>query len=276
MRNVHQMHALRACLPELKRRSQNILDIGHDPIPWLRTLDELEGADHRLAGCLQNPDENVRVEESPYPITPIELDIWSPLARKGLPPELPGGDYTIITALGLIDHLYHPEPFFRAVAKALRPGGLLVLTAANVSSKENLLRLLGGDGVAPDLDAIVGLKEGPRSRVREYSWRELANVALFHHFVPAKHGFYDVDQEEVRGADPTACVLGSRRGMSHAVGPLLAHPQQLRSHFYLVLRRTRRLPVLPFCLYMLRHATRTTLRFGRDRVSARIRAFGSA
>jgi hypothetical protein len=157
MRNdlIHHLHALRACWPMLKRGPQSILDIGPDPIPWLRTIEHFAGTHHRLAGCVQNAEEDIAPEseesmdhrrdrggsqreegfavsiltprssassavdnlgEDHYPLTPIELDVWSPLARKGLPAELPAGDYTLITALAVVDHLYHPEPFFRAAS----------------------------------------------------------------------------------------------------------------------------------------------------------------
>ena len=292
--SIHHRHALRACWPYLKRSSQSILDIGPDPLPWLRTLERCCDSAHKMAGCVQNADTAEVSESSPYLMTAVELDIWSPLARKGLPAQLPHGDYTLITALNLIDHLYHPEPFIKAVAQVLRPGGVLLLTGANISARKNLLGLLRGDGVAPDLDAVVGLKRGPRPRVRQYSWREIANLALSHNFVPVRHGFYEGDdtfslrQHSAFGiqhstlARPLPNPPPEYRGREPKELPptccrwLLAHPHQLRSHFYLLLARTANLPGHRFSGYMLRHATRATLRFSRNRIAAQIRAMASA
>lgn len=264
---VRHYHALRACWPFLMRGPQNFLNIGAEPTPWLRTVGHFAGAGHRLFGCRQNAIGDQPVSDGPFPVDDIELDTWSPLARKGLPSNIPYSNLSIITAVGLVDHLYHPEPFFKAVSEALQPGGVLILTVRNVGSMQNVLRLLNGDGLMPDLDAVAGLTPGPRPWIRQYAWRELAMVALYHHMYPVRHEFFGVDAPAEAGPPTSA----DGQSLDDAVCPILARPDQLRPYFFLVLRRARGLPVHRFSSYMMRHATRSTLRYTRDRIARKLR-----
>ena len=255
---VHHYRALRICWPYLQRAHRNILDIGPDPAPWLDTIARFCGSRHQLAGCLQGGTR--AADGTPkYSITPVELDIWSPLAAKDLPATLPGQGYDLITALQVVDRLYHPEPFFKAVAKALRPGGTLVLTLQNVGACANIMRLLSGASVCPELAALVQPSAGQRPLVREYCWRELANLALFCDFVPVDHGYYD-------GAARDDLSSPQGRRINEAFEPFMEHPHQLRGFLYLLFRRTNGLAMRQYTLYLFRKSPRPTFQYMREQL----------
>jgi hypothetical protein len=240
---VHHYHALRACLPHLTAGRQKMLDIGPEPGPWLRTVERFAGSRHELWACRQGGEAELR---SPVPkgakILPAEFDVWSPLSNREAPTALGAKGFTLVTALQVVDRLYHPDTFFRVVAGAMAPRGILVLTCSNVARFGNVLGLLRGGGVAGDLDALIGRRgKYPRPRVREYCWQELTAVALGFGLAPIGHGFYD---DPADASPPTEFDAKLRE----TVTPLLRDRGQLQSEMVLIFRKAGTMKVRMFRL----------------------------
>lgn len=47
---------------------------------------------------------------------------------------LPAGSFDVISAIEVLEHIAHPTPVLRLLARLLRPGGLLLLTTGNLAS----------------------------------------------------------------------------------------------------------------------------------------------
>ena len=61
-----------------------------------------------------------------------EFDIWSPLADREAPNTLPRGNFTLVTALDVVDRMYHPDLLFRVLMEVVARRGVLVISARNV------------------------------------------------------------------------------------------------------------------------------------------------
>lgn len=229
--STHHYHPLLALSPYLHGRNK-ILDIGSEPGPWLNTLAQFAGNRHEFFGARQGGIGPAKCGPIGSSIFPVELDIWSPLGDREISPSLRGNDYSIVTALGLTDRMYHPDPLFRAASEALAPGGTFLISVTNVARFERVLGLIRGIGVAGDLDAMIG-RQGrnvPRPIVREYCWQELTGAAINAGFSHLSHVFYD-DPAGHWEAGPFTEPLHK------ALIAFLQEPGQLQTHLILIFRK---------------------------------------
>ncbi len=231
---VHHYHALCALWPLLNSRSHKILDIGPDPIPWLQTIAHFTGTRHSLFACRQGgPADGLSRPPDNITVLPAEFDVWSPLAHRDVPNMLAEKGFTVVTALQVVDHLYHPDTLFRVLSQVMSPRGILLITASNVARLGNLLHLLGGGGLAGDLDALVGRTgpDRPRPRVREYCWQELNGAIIKAGFQTLDHSFYD-DPADAPAESPFTETL------RQAIASYVREPEQLHSELVLVYRKS--------------------------------------
>ena len=224
--------ALRLCWAYLAGGPQRVLDIGPDPIPWLRTIRHFSRQPHELwagrqgVGSVQRdgsaPDDAIRCLD-------IELDLWSPVARIEADNVLPPRHFSLITALHVVDTVYHPSHFFQAAADALVPDGVLIVTARNVAASSQILDLLRGKGLSPHLDHLIG-NPTASPRYRQYCWRELHAAARPAGLVLVGHGFYSDAADPAIGKDQARLEAAAR--------PLLLEKKQLESEFFLILQKS--------------------------------------
>jgi hypothetical protein len=229
---VNPYEMLRASWTYLATGPQKILNIGPDPGPWLMAVEQFSGHRHDLWAARHGDTGNVGQVPAGARQLSLELDVWFPLHAHEQAHTITEHGFTLVAAIQFVDHLYHPYLFFRAVADALVPEGILVVTAGNVARLENLQRLLRGGGMTHDLDALIGRSDptDPRPRVREYCWRELNNAA-------GRAGFDLIGRHYYEGP-PNArdkIELGDR--VRRAVMPFLRERGQLQSEMILIFRK---------------------------------------
>ncbi|HEX4794517.1 MAG TPA: methyltransferase domain-containing protein [Humisphaera sp.] len=260
MPGVHPLrhwHALRICWPILSAGRQTILDVGANPLPWLRTIRHFAGARHTLwSGCQGGESQKPQAAEGIQHLD-VEFDIWSPFRQADATNTLPERTFSLITALYTIEYLYHPDAFLRAAADALTPNGAIVITASNVAGSHNILGLLRGGGLSANLDSLIR-PQIPRPRVREYCWRELRDAAFAAGLAPVAHGFYDDPADRVNDED--------QRKIESAASPLLSERPQLQSEMFLVLRKPTGLRRLRPAAAPFVHAARVRLGHLRARL----------
>jgi SAM-dependent methyltransferase len=79
----------------------------------------------------------------------LQLDLNDPHFERALP-----GDFGLITAVEVIEHLENPSAFLRSVGKLLKTGGIAILTTPNVENVPARLKfLLRGEVRAMDKSA---------------------------------------------------------------------------------------------------------------------------
>jgi hypothetical protein len=179
-----------------------------------------------------------------------ELDVWSPMSDREAPSVITETGFTLVTAMEVVEHLYHPEWMFRMLSDVMAPGGILFLTTNNAARWGNILGMIRGNGMAGNLDELLpkgGGKLGAwRPHAREYVWRELNNVASKCGFVHVRHGFYEENYnrqllDAVESPVEDVAVNDPReRTFLDAMRPLLKEPDQLKSGMYLILKKAGR------------------------------------
>jgi hypothetical protein len=224
--------ALRLCWTYLTGAGQRVLDIGPDPLPWLRTIRHFSRQTHELWAGRQGISSTQQNGSAPVDgirCLDVELDLWSPVARIEADNVLPPQHFSLITALHVVETVYHPSHFFQGAADALLPDGVLIVTARNVAASSQILDLLRGNGLAPDLGNLIGdPKVSPR--YRQYCWRELHAAARPAGLVLVGHGFY---------SDAADRAVSEDQGrLEAAAAPLLPEKQQLESEFFLILQKS--------------------------------------
>lgn len=105
-----------------------LMDLGCGTGSFLRTAAGVGFTD--LHGC--DGFQHASHANSPYQFHLIDLD-------RAL--ALPGGDYDVITALEVVEHLENPRALLRLAWGALRPGGTLLVSTPNVEAASSLLSL---------------------------------------------------------------------------------------------------------------------------------------
>lgn len=140
------------------------------------------------------------------------------------------GSFDVVVYCEVIEHMQNdPLHCLAEIHRALRPGGVLVLSTPNVARLENVLRLVAGQNL---YDPYSGY--GPYGRHnREYNRHEV--VALLRHagFEPDQHFTADVHPiapafevarvrplVEARGADLGQYIFARARRIERAAGPL--------------------------------------------------------
>ncbi|MFC7155036.1 class I SAM-dependent methyltransferase [Halomarina halobia] len=86
---------------------------------------------------------------------------------------LPGGEFDIVMALDVIEHIDAPRPFLNTAVTHLRTGGNLVLLTPNVAHLANRLRFLFGQSPSIDVEYMYWHLGPFRSHVNEYTLGEL-------------------------------------------------------------------------------------------------------
>jgi SAM-dependent methyltransferase len=175
------------------------LDLSSDP--WFCLLAQSEfGLAPFPTGYCQQPLEFHAAGEPSYLYEPLSLEIRQDQR------EYPVGEaFDLVTAFELLEHLpFHPTPFLSAAAKALKPGGQLVISTPNITSWTAISRLLDGD--APYQTPHFA---GPMSHAKEYAPFELIELVEETGFeVEALHTF-NCYPGECRGVRSAACYAGA-------------------------------------------------------------------
>ena len=243
-------HALQVCWPYLNRPNQKVLDVGSWPGAWLRAIAHFSGHHHPevWASGLIFPDGFLeKMAGACQGIQKIELDVWSPMYDREAPNVLTERNFTFVSAMEVVEHLYHPGWMFKVIHEAMVPGGILFMTTNNVARLSNIYGLLKGGGMVSNLDELLprggGILGGWRPHAREYAWQELNHVALMHGFHHLAHGFYQENyglrllEGEQLPSDELIYSNDEERRFVQAVTPMLYEPGQLQSGMYLVFKR---------------------------------------
>jgi 2-polyprenyl-6-hydroxyphenyl methylase/3-demethylubiquinone-9 3-methyltransferase len=84
------------------------------------------------------------------------------IAYRAVPVEEVGGQFDLVTALEVIEHVADPARFLRSLARRLAPGGLLVLSTPNATAWSRLLTITIAEGFGRiprgthDFDRFIG------------------------------------------------------------------------------------------------------------------------
>ncbi|MDB5300632.1 MAG: hypothetical protein JWO87_2295 [Phycisphaerales bacterium] len=243
-------HALKVCWPYLNRPGQKIMDVGSWPGGWLRAMSHFAGH-HRpevwASGLIFPDDFLVKMGGACHGTVKCELDVWSPMYDREAPNVFTERGFTLVTAMEVVEHLYHPGWMFKVIHDSMVTGGILFLTTNNVSRLFNLYGIVKGGGMAGNLDELLprggGILGAWRPHAREYCWQELNHIALkagFHHI---DHGFYQENycmrliEGEEQPSEELIYSNDEERQFARAITPMLYEPDQLKSGMYLVFKK---------------------------------------
>lgn len=249
--NVYRyFHAMQVCYPYLNKPNQKFMDVGSWPGAWLRAIAHFAAHHHPqvwASGLIFPPDFIQKMAGACHGTQRIELDVWSPMYDREAPNVFTERGYTFVSAMEVVEHLYHPGWMFKVIHEAMAPGGILFLTTNNVERLSNVFGLVKGGGMAGNLDELLprggGILGQWRPHAREYCWQELNHVALqagFHHL---QHGFYQENyglrllEGEHQPSDELLYSNDEERRFAEAIKPMLFEPDQLKSGMYLVFQR---------------------------------------
>ncbi len=249
--NVYRyFHALQVCWPWLNRPNQKAMDVGSWPGAWLRAIAHF-AARHRpavWASGLLFPDHFLeKMGGACIGIQKIELDVWSPMYDREVPNVFTEKNFTFVSAMEVVEHLYHPGWMFNVIHQAMSPGGILFLTTNNISRLSNLFGLLRGVGISGNLDELLprdgGILGAWRPHAREYCWQELSQIAQKANFIPLAHGFYQENyglpliEGKALPSDELQYSSDEERQFAEIITPMLSEPGQLKSGMYLVFQK---------------------------------------
>jgi len=246
-------HALQVCWPYLNRPGQKIMDVGSWPGAWLRVIAHF-AAQHQpkaWASGLMFPDRFLeKMDGACAGMLRCELDPYSPMRDMSAPTTLAENDFTFVSAMEVVEHLYHPRGMFQVIHEAMAPGGVLFVTTNNVSRLSNLFAILNGGGLVGNLEELIpsdgGILGNWRPHAREYAWQEANALAQSAGFEPITHGFYQENYalRLLEGIDQPSEELvlprGAEKRLARELIPLLAEPDQLKSGMYLLFRKPNR------------------------------------
>ncbi|HEX4794518.1 MAG TPA: methyltransferase domain-containing protein [Humisphaera sp.] len=243
-------HALQVCWPYINRPNQKIMDVGSWPGAWLRAIAHFAAA-HKpeiwASGLIFPPDFIEKMGGACKGTLKCELDVWSPMHEREAPNVFTERNFTFVSAMEVVEHLYHPGWMFRIIHDAMVPGGVLFMTTNNVGRLSNIVGMLKGGGMAGNLDELLPRDGGKlghwRPHAREYCWQELNHVALQYGFHHISHGFYSENyglrllEEKDQPSEELPYNDEGERRFVEAVRPMLMEQEQLKSGMYLVFRR---------------------------------------
>jgi hypothetical protein len=243
-------HALQVCWPYLNRPGQKVMDVGSWPGAWLRVIAHFAAAHEPQvwASGLMFPDDFLgKMGGACQGTIKCELDVWSPMCVRDAPTQFSEREFTLVTAMEVVEHLYHPGGMFKVIHDSMSPGGILFLTTNNIARLSNVYGLLRGLGVAGNLNELLprdgGILGAWRPHAREYAWRELDAIARNAGFESVDHGFYQENyalrllEQEQSPTDDLLCSGSEERRFAQAIAPMLREPGQLKSGMYLVLKK---------------------------------------
>ena len=249
--NVYRyFHAMQVCWPYLNRPDQKMLDVGSWPGAWLRAVAHF-AARHRpqvwASGLLFPDDFLQKMDGACHGVQKCELDIWSPMHDREAPNVFTEKDFTFVSAMEVVEHLYHPGWMFKIIHDAMAPGGILFLTTNNVARLSNVFGLLTGFGTSNNLGELLpsngGILGAWRPHAREYCWRELETIAGKAGFSLLSHGFYQENYckpliaGDALPSEELVYASEDERRFAMEISPVLAEPEQLKSGIYLVFRK---------------------------------------
>ena len=107
------------------------------------------------AGLLAEPLVRLGAKVTGIDASPEVIEVaWEHARRQGLEIDYRAGDvqelegqFDLITAMEVIEHVADPAAFVRALAKRLAPGGLLLLSTPNATGWSKLLMITLGEGL---------------------------------------------------------------------------------------------------------------------------------
>ena len=243
-------HALQVCWPYLNRPAQRIMDVGSWPGAWLRVIAHF-AAQHQpkaWASGLMFPDGFLeKMGGACAGMLRCELDPYSPMRDLSAPTALTEKGFTFVSAMEVVEHLYHPKGMFQVIHDAMAPGGVLFVTTNNVGRLSNLFAILNGGGLVGNLQELIpnggGILGNWRPHAREYAWREINALAQSAGFGPIAHGFYQENYalRLLEGIDQPSEALvlprGAEKRLAKELLPLLAEREQLKSGMYLLFKK---------------------------------------
>jgi hypothetical protein len=243
-------HALQVCWPYLNRPGQKVMDVGSWPGAWLRAIAHFAGHQRPevWASGLLFPDAFLeKMDGACQGTVKCELDVWSPMFDREAPNVLTERGFTFVSAMEVVEHLYHPGWMFKVIHDAMVPGGILMLTTNNVARLSNVYGLLKGGGMAGNLNELLprggGILGAWRPHAREYCWQELESIGAKAGFQHITHGFYQENyglrliEGEQMPSEEVPYSGNDERQFAEAVRPMLLEPDQLKSGMYIVLKK---------------------------------------
>ena len=107
------------------------------------------------AGLLAEPLVRLGAKVTGIDASPEVIEVaWEHARRQGLEIDYRAGDvqelegqFDLITAMEVIEHVADPAAFVRALAKRLAPGGLLLMSTPNATGWSKLLMITLGEGL---------------------------------------------------------------------------------------------------------------------------------
>lgn len=122
------------------------------------------------AGLLAEPLARLGAKVTGIDASPEVIEVaWEHARRQGLDIDYRAGDvqelegqFDLVTAMEVIEHVADPAAFVQALAKRLAPGGLLVMSTPNATGWSKLLMITLGEGLGQvprgthDFDRFIG------------------------------------------------------------------------------------------------------------------------
>ena len=122
------------------------------------------------AGLLAEPLARLGARVTGIDASPEVIEVaWEHARRQGLDIDYRAGDvqelegqFDLVTAMEVIEHVADPAAFVQALAKRLAPGGLLVMSTPNATGWSKLLMITLGEGLGQvprgthDFDRFIG------------------------------------------------------------------------------------------------------------------------
>jgi SAM-dependent methyltransferase len=181
------------------RAGDKILDVGVYPgvLPQLFREFYPRNDNYEYVGCGLGFSEEFTAAMKKIGVVLYETDLDPRLnLAGGRGTTLPIKDESIDLAFctDVIEHFYDPNHMLREINRALKPGGVIILTTDNVSRMGAILSLIKGESNYPPIMESSLYYDGDwRPHFREYSRDELIALLKYAGFETLEHQYYDAE-----------------------------------------------------------------------------------